>query len=95
MYQLADKYDVVGLKDLVQEKFKRSCANSWDEEAFAVAATHAFTTTIAKDKGLGDIVTSAISAHMGLIQKPEVQALMTEFNGLALGILLKRAAEHG
>jgi hypothetical protein len=32
---------------------------------------------------------------MGLIKKPEVKVLLTEFNGLALGILEEKVVEHG
>jgi len=95
MYEIADKYDVLGLKDLAKEKFKLACAASWNDDAFSIAAHHAFSTTMEDDKGLRDIVSGTISDHMELIRKPEVQALMTEFNGLSLGILMKKADEHG
>jgi hypothetical protein len=94
MYEIADKYDVVGLKDLVQEKFKRACGKFWNDDNFPIAANHAFSTTLAEDKGLRDIVSATISDHRDLLQKPEIQALMTEFNGLALGILLKMVDEQ-
>jgi hypothetical protein len=32
---------------------------------------------------------------MALLKKPEVEALLTEFNGLALGLLKARATELG
>jgi len=95
MYEIADKYDVVGLKDLAKEKFKLACAASWNDDAFSIAAHHAFSTTMEDDKGLRDIVSGTISDHMELVRKPEVQALLTEFNGLSLGILMKKADEHG
>ncbi|KAH6840411.1 hypothetical protein B0T12DRAFT_459647 [Alternaria alternata] len=95
MYEIADKYDVVGLKDLVIEKFHRACQHFWDSDMFPVAAHHVFSTTPDHDKGLRDIVSATISAHMGLIKKPEVKVLLTEFNGLALGILEEKIIEHG
>ncbi|KAI4639934.1 hypothetical protein J4E93_008733 [Alternaria ventricosa] len=95
MYEYADKYDVVGLKDLAIEKFSRSCKHFWDKDQFSVAAHHVFSTTVDTDKGLRDIVSATISAHMGLVKKPEVKVLMTEFNGLALGILEEKIIEHG
>jgi hypothetical protein len=48
-----------------------------------------------EDKGLRGVVSSTISNHMELIRKPAIQALMTEFNGLALGILLNRRTSIG
>jgi hypothetical protein len=95
MYEIADKYDVVGLKDLAIEKFRRACHHFWNTDEFSVAAHHVFSTTPDHDKGLRDIVSAAISAHMGLIKKPEVKVLLTEFNGLALGILEEKIIEHG
>ncbi|KAI4945147.1 hypothetical protein J4E91_008124 [Alternaria rosae] len=95
MYEYADKYDVVGLKDLAIEKFSRSCKHFWNEDEFSVAAHHVFSTTVDTDKGLRDIVSATISAHMGLVKKAEVKVLMTEFNGLALGILEEKIIEHG
>ncbi|KAF2023835.1 hypothetical protein EK21DRAFT_105063 [Setomelanomma holmii] len=95
MYTLGDKYDVIGIKDLATEKFKRACAAFWDNETFAAAAHHAFSTTMGDDKGLRDIVNATVSDHMELIRKPEVRTLMIEFGGLSLGILLKKADELG
>ncbi|RYO70402.1 hypothetical protein AA0113_g3234 [Alternaria arborescens] len=95
MYEIADKYDVVGLKDLVIEKFRRACHHFWNTDEFSVAAHHVFSTTPDHDKGLRDIVSAAISAHMSLIKKPEVKVLLAEFNGLALGILEEKVKENG
>jgi hypothetical protein len=94
MYEYADKYDVSGLKDLAIEKFSRSCKHFWNKDEFSVAAHHVFSTTVDKDKGLRDIVSATISAHMELVKKPQVKVLMTEFNGLALGILEEKIIEH-
>jgi hypothetical protein len=93
MYEIADKYDVVGLKKLAREKFRGSCAKFWNNEIFTVAAKHVLLTTVPEDKGLRDIVSAAIFDHKELVQKPKVQALMKEFSDLALGILLKMADE--
>jgi hypothetical protein len=95
MYEIADKYDVVSLKDLAREKYKLSCSTFWDKDDFSIAAHYAFSTTMADDKGLRDIVSRTISEHMELMQKDEIKTLLAEFNGLALGILLKKADEHG
>jgi hypothetical protein len=95
MYEIADKYDVEGLKELAHEKFKLSCNTFWDDDTFSIAAHYAFCTTMADDKGLRDIVSSTISEHMELIQKAEIQTLLAEHNGLSLGIMLKKADEHG
>ncbi|KAI4633805.1 uncharacterized protein J4E87_000971 [Alternaria ethzedia] len=87
MYEIADKYEVRGLKDLAREKFQRSCKQFWDSDVFAVAAHHVFSSTPDSDKGLRDLVSLTISKHMCLMDKPEIEALLTEFNGLAFGLL--------
>lgn len=95
MYEIADKYGVVGLKDLTAEKFRRACQKFWDDATFAIAAHHAFSTTPDHDEGLRDIVSKTISDHMSeLLKKPDIEALLTEFNGLAFG-LLKAKTEAG
>ncbi|KNG50713.1 hypothetical protein DDE82_003395 [Stemphylium lycopersici] len=95
MYEIADKYNVTGLKELVKEKFNRACQNFWDDANFAIAAHHAFSTTPETDKGLRDVVSKTIAEHMeALVKKPEVETLLTEFNGLAFR-LLKMKMEAG
>lgn len=95
MYEMADKYDVVGLKALSKEKFQWACLKFWDEPEFAQAAYHAYTTTPDHDKGLRNIVSSTLSNHMCLLLKEEVEGLMVEFSGLAFDILLAKAKEAG
>ncbi|KAF2655625.1 hypothetical protein K491DRAFT_704486 [Lophiostoma macrostomum CBS 122681] len=95
MYEIADKYDVVGLKDLVMEKFRDAATQFWNHRAFATAAHHAFTTTMEEDKGLRDIVCKTISDHMTLLEKPTIEALMMEFNGLAFGLLKAKSQANG
>ncbi|KAF2703730.1 hypothetical protein K504DRAFT_473736 [Pleomassaria siparia CBS 279.74] len=95
MYEIADKYDVIGLKDLSGEKFRRACQSFWNDAHFPVAANHAFSTTPDHDKGLRDIVCNIISDQMELLDKPEIEALMTEFNGLAFGVLKQKARVYG
>jgi hypothetical protein len=95
MYEIGDKYDVSGLKELSPEKFHRGCAKYWNDDYFAHAAHHTFTTTMDHDTGLRKVVVKVIAQHMELLNKPEVIALLHEFNGLATGILDLRAKELG
>ncbi|KAF2134738.1 hypothetical protein P153DRAFT_362478 [Dothidotthia symphoricarpi CBS 119687] len=95
MYEIADKYNIMGLKDLVIEKFSKACQRFWNDCAFPIAAHHAFSTTPEHDKGLRDIVSKTIADHMSdLVKKPEIETLLTEFNGLAFGVL-KMKTEAG
>ena len=95
MYEVADKYEVVGLKELAKEKFSRGCKHFWNTPDFHIAADHAFLTTPDNDNGLKDLVSQTIAKHMELIQAPEIRALLMQFNGLALGILYAKSEELG
>jgi hypothetical protein len=85
----------VGLKELAKEKFDHACQNFWYDPAFSIAAHHAFSTTPDDDKGLRDIVSRTIASHMELLNKVEIEALMTEFNGLAFGLLKQKSQQNG
>jgi hypothetical protein len=95
MYEMADKYEVVGLKELAKEKFSRGCKHFWNTEDFTTAAFHAFSTTPEKDNGLRDCVSRAIATNMQLVRKPRIRALLLKFNGVALGILDAKSKELG
>ncbi|KAF1923433.1 uncharacterized protein M421DRAFT_324712 [Didymella exigua CBS 183.55] len=95
MYEIGDKYEVAGLKDLAKEKFSRACKHFWNTPDFAVAADHAFSTTVEDDTGLRAIVSATISDHIELVNDPAVSVLMTQFNGLALDILQAKVKEYG
>jgi len=95
MYEIGDQYGVQGLKELSRKKSSKGCPLLWKADDFAMAANHAFSTTAENDEGLRAIVIGTILEHMELIRKPEIQALMVEFSSLALGVLLKKADEHG
>lgn len=95
MYEMADRYDVVGLKALSIEKFRRACMRFWDHPEFAQAAYHAYTTTPDDDKGLRSVVYETLSKHMSLLLKPEVEGLMVEFNGLSFDLLMAKAKQAG
>jgi hypothetical protein len=93
MYELGDKYDTPSLKTLALEKFRRACQVFWDDDAFARAAHHAFSTTPESDMGLRDIVIRKISENLKLFNKPAIEAVITEFNCLAVGVLRIKAKE--
>jgi hypothetical protein len=95
MYEIGDKYDVLGLKQLSLAKFSLACDEHWNSDQFAPAAHHAFSTTPEDDKGLRDIVTKTIADHMKLLKKPAVEALLNEFNGLAVSLLKIKGKELG
>ncbi|KAF1953421.1 hypothetical protein CC80DRAFT_477970 [Byssothecium circinans] len=94
MYEIGDKYGVDGLKGLAQKKFKIVCEKHWDDDVFAKAAHHAFSTTVEEDQGLREVVRDTICKNVGLIKKPEVGDLMDEFN-LTLVIFRMKMERQG
>jgi len=90
MYAIADKYDVTGLKQLASKNFEFACTYLWNEDAFPVAIDHIFSATVPGDIGMRSIVIQTISKNMALVQKPAIQALITTYGDLAIGVLLKR-----
>jgi hypothetical protein len=90
IYAITDKYDVTGLRELVCKDFALACDAFWDEDTFAIAIDHVFSSTVPEDTGLRHIVIETISKHMAVVKKPEIQALVTKHGDLALGVLLKK-----
>ena len=95
LYEVADKYDILELKELVITKFTLVCSEHWSSELFAPAAYHVFSTTPESDKGLRDVVTRTIADNMSILGSPAVGALLNEFNGFAVSLLTMRAKELG
>jgi len=95
MYEIAEKYGVLRLKDLAREKLHHACSHFWSSPSFPLAARHTFSTTPADDKGLRTVVSETIANHMELMEEPWVNELLGEFNGLARGILEAGIREHG
>lgn len=89
MYEIAEKYDVAGLKDLAIEKFSVACHYFWDDDQFAIAAQHVYSSTPDEDTGLRSLVDTTIYKHLELVGKPKIKAIMAQSNGLALGVLEK------
>ncbi|KAF2867319.1 hypothetical protein BDV95DRAFT_550982 [Massariosphaeria phaeospora] len=95
MYEMGDKYQVHGLQEIAQEKFKRQCSFHWDDNQFAVAAHYAYSTTLDTNTGLREIVRDTICKHPKLLDKSAVDTLLDEFGGLAAGILRVKAKDLG
>ncbi|ERF77169.1 hypothetical protein EPUS_06449 [Endocarpon pusillum Z07020] len=87
MYALADKYGIHDLKDLAREKFAAVASNEWDGKGFPVAVNTVYATTPESDYGLRNVVVDTLSEHRELLNKPEMEALVKEVNGLAFGLL--------
>ncbi|KAF2737119.1 hypothetical protein EJ04DRAFT_129332 [Polyplosphaeria fusca] len=95
LYELADKYQIQGLKPLIEGRFKAACQLYWKSEQFPIASDIVYATTPEEDKGLRKIVVDTIAQHMELLKKPEMEPLMVTYNGLAFGLLKIKAEAYG
>ena len=95
MYEIADKYDVTGLRYLVQEKFSRSCEAFWKTKEFAMAAEHALTTTPDSDIGLRQVLYQTMTTHIELLNEPAIITLLHKYPGSAYGVLRCQAEKFG
>ena len=92
MYSMGDKFDIKGLKELAHKKFKVACALHWDRSDFFIAANYACTSTPDSDKGLRDVIGWALNQRTRVLDDPDAQSLLNEFNGVATSVLKWQAA---
>jgi hypothetical protein len=90
MYALADFYGVFTLKELAIKKFRGVVQAHWNSKEFAQAVQVVYTTTVAKDSGLRQVVKDVLMNHNELLKKPEIQAVLREVSGLAFEILMEK-----
>ncbi|KAI4642524.1 uncharacterized protein J4E78_010207 [Alternaria triticimaculans] len=91
MYAIADKYDVMGLKQLASKNFEFVCTYLWNDDAFPVAIDHIFSATVPEDTGMRSIVIQTISKNMSVTHKAEMKMMVAKYNDLAIGIILSKA----
>lgn len=89
IFATAVKYQVPALKCLAAMKFAAAVESRWNHISFAEAAHIVYTTTPEDVRELRDVVADAISAHEGLLDKPEVKSVVLDINGLAYELLRK------
>ena len=87
IYELVDKYVVVGLKELCCQKFARACICCLGTEKLTQAARLAFTTTPDSDMYHRDVFNSTLSKKTNAFDKQETNAIMHEFTSLAMAVL--------
>ena len=89
MFQLADMYDIPGLKKISTGKFREACSIAWDRPDFPEAIAHVYESTTEDQISLRGIVCNTISKHTILLENPRIRDLMTEINALVFGVLMK------
>lgn len=87
MYAIADFYETSGLKQLSENKFRQAVSRHWNSPEFAQAIHVVYTTTLAEDRSLRQIVKDALLGHMSLMYKPEIESIMREVPDLSFDML--------
>lgn len=64
VYQTGDKYDIPNLKKQAKEKFAVALKNCWEMDDFPVAIAKAYSTTVASDRGLRDLLIETCLEHI-------------------------------
>lgn len=77
VYALAEKYDVLGLKEMAQRCFRiiSNCGGCYSKE-FAQACEFVHTTTIDSDRGLRDVVVQALHEHPRALDEEHIRSAM-------------------
>ncbi|KAK5201352.1 hypothetical protein BJ546DRAFT_1057271 [Cryomyces antarcticus] len=81
VYNLAEKYNVWGLKAAAVVQFEKQLTVHWSDAEFFPALYVAYQNTPENEKFLRHAAADALNAHPELPREPEVQAAMYEVNG--------------
>lgn len=93
LYEIADKYDIAGLKALSREKFARACRTYWKDDVFSVAAEHALMSTPEDDEGLREVLQEMLVLEPEPLNSPDINELLNKHVGFAAGLVKKQASE--
>lgn len=94
MYEIADKYDVRGLKGLATRKFNDACSCFWNHEKFAAAARYVFMSTPDGDRCLRNVILETLLENTELLSKPEIMSLLQKNNHLCYDVLREMVSTY-
>ncbi|KAJ0157736.1 Nitrogen assimilation transcription factor nit-4 [Fusarium oxysporum f. sp. albedinis] len=89
VYALAEKYDVLGLKEMAQRCFRiiSNCGGCCSKE-FAQACEFVYTTTIDSDRGLRDVVVQSLLEHPRALDEEHIRSAMRLLPDLPYDLVL-------
>ncbi|KAM0245179.1 hypothetical protein ACHAP5_005572 [Fusarium lateritium] len=64
VYQIADKYGILTLKEYAKEKFSTAVKSDWSTDDFPIAIELVYQTTPPEDRGLRDLVIETSNANL-------------------------------
>lgn len=87
MYAIADFYGASGLRKLVEKKFCEAANTYWNSDSFAEAIEIVYTTTVAENCRMRQVVKEVLTNHQELLDKPKIEACMREMPDIAFDTL--------
>ncbi|KAK4150193.1 hypothetical protein C8A00DRAFT_46348 [Chaetomidium leptoderma] len=89
LYIMADKFDVPGLKLLARNRFYRAAEAAWmDEECFPAVVDEIYSTTLATDVALREIVCRLVGSLIGdREQRERMDEVMRKHGDFAVGVM--------
>ena len=90
LHDLAHHFGVPGLAVFARAKFAAECKLAWDSEAFPSFLDTVLSTVTEKDKEdpyFQQVAVRTVADHLELLRKPQIEAIVRKFEGLALEIL--------
>ena len=86
VYQVADKYGVLKLKQRAKEKFEKIIEACWGMDDFPLTITEAYSSTPKTDRGLRDPLIRTALKHIEHLQKTEDFVQVLEETGFSADI---------
>ncbi|PLN76859.1 BTB/POZ domain protein [Aspergillus taichungensis] len=91
VYQTGDKYDIPKLKEQAKEKFAVALKNCWEMDDFPVAIARAYSTTVASDRGLRDLIVDTCLEHISeLLENDDFKQVLRETLDFAADLVHKQ-----
>ncbi|PKY07468.1 BTB/POZ domain protein [Aspergillus campestris IBT 28561] len=91
VYQTGDKYDIPKLKEQAKEKFAVALKNCWEMDDFPVAIARAYSTTVASDRGLRDLLVDTCLEHIDdLLEDDDFKQVLRETLDFAADLVQKQ-----
>ena len=88
VYRIAEKYEIMPLKDLAKQKFEKMIKGHWKDPSLPTAIQVIHNTTPSSDRGLRDILTRSIKGHVKeLLVKPDFAGIIKSYGDFAIDLI--------
>ncbi|KAM5432313.1 hypothetical protein McanMca71_007888 [Microsporum canis] len=92
VYEVAEKYSILHLKERAKTKFKDAVRTCWDMDDFSPAIKEVYTNTPSIDRGLRDIISQTAFQNIeSLLRKDDFQSVLVEYPGFSADVVRLQA----